>query len=63
MDFLDKVEKGISELENSEKTIIDLELTYGELRTIRKFLLLENYATDLSADNLRQGMKLRNRIK
>lgn len=63
MNFLEKVENAISSLEESGKTVANIDLNYGELMSIRKQLKLEEYEVALSAENLRKGINHNRKMK
>lgn len=57
MEFLTKIENAIDFLETKKVESVDVNLTYAELKAIRKHILIDNFSTDLSAENLRTGME------
>lgn len=59
MELLKKVEKALSELEGKKEMEIPVVLTFAELRGIRKDVLMAEYGSRLSADNLHAGLALR----
>lgn len=59
MDLLEKVEKALKELEENKETEATVVLTFAELRGIRKDVLLAEYGSRLSAENLHAGLALR----
>lgn len=63
MEFLIKIENAINFLETEKNKNVDVNLTYAELKDIRKHILIDNFSTDLSAENLRAGMKFAKSLK
>lgn len=63
MEFLEKIEKAIKFLETEKVEATNVCLTYGELKGILRDILIEKYSTDLSAKNLRDGMKFSKSLK
>jgi len=63
MKFLEKVEKAIDFLESEKVKGIEVYLTYAELKTIRKHILLDRYEEKISAENLKAGLDFSKSLK
>ncbi|MCA1021573.1 hypothetical protein [Halobacillus litoralis] len=58
-ELLRKVEDALDSIVDHNDVVRSVNLTFAELRAIRRYELIEERSTQLSAENLREGLKLR----